>query len=69
MLAPGGTSGGVVVLGALAETTVLLALGGKAARLAVLVDGVADPVDASVATDSLVRGVDKDHFVILIDSI
>lgn len=63
MLAPGGGLGGVVELGALAETTVLLALRGKATSLAVLVDGVADPVDAGVAADSLVRGVDEDDLL------
>lgn len=56
MLAPGRASGLVVVPGTLAETTVLLALGSEAARLAVLVDGVADPVDAGVTLDGLVRG-------------
>ncbi len=63
VLAPGGGRGGVVVLGALAETTVLLALRGKATSLAVLVDGVADPVDAGVAADGLVRGVDEDDLL------
>lgn len=63
VLAPGGGLGGVVVLGALAEATVLLALRGKATSLAALVDGVADPVDAGVAADRLVRGVDEDDLL------
>lgn len=69
MLAPGSASGGVVVLGALAETTVALALGGEATRLAVLVDGVGDPVDAGVAADGLVLGVDEDDLVVLVDTV
>lgn len=44
---------------AFAETTILLALGGETASLAVLVDGIADPVDTSVAADSLVRGATR----------
>lgn len=60
------TSGGVVVLVATAKTTALLAGGGKTTRLAVLVDGVDDPVDAGIATDGLVLGVDKDDLVVLV---
>jgi hypothetical protein len=56
----------LVVSVSLAQTTALLAGGGEAAALAVLVDGVDDPVDAGVATDSLVGGVDKDNFVVLV---
>lgn len=69
VLAPSSSLGGVVVLGALSDTTVLAALGGEATSLAVLVDGVADPVDAGVTTDSLVRGVDKDDLVVLVDTV
>ena len=60
------TGGGVVVLVATAETTALLAGGGETTRLAVLVDGVDDPVDAGIATDGLVLGVDKDDLVVLV---
>ena len=56
MLPPGSTGRGVVVLGSLAETPVLLAFGGKTTGFAVLVDGVGDPVDAGITTDSLVLG-------------
>lgn len=69
MLAPSSSLGGVVVLGSLAETTVLAALGGKTTSLAVLVDGVADPVDAGIAADSLVGGVDEDDLVVLVDTV
>jgi hypothetical protein len=46
----------VVVSGTLAETPVLLALGGETTSLAVLVDGVGDPVDSGITTDGLVLG-------------
>jgi len=42
------------VLRTFAETTVLLSLGGETSRLAVFVDGIADPVDSGVATDGFV---------------
>ena len=60
------TSGGVVVLVTTAETTALLAGGGETTRLAMLVDGVDDPVDAGIAADGLVLGVDKDDLVVLV---
>jgi hypothetical protein len=44
------------VLGPLTETTVFLTLGGETTGLAVLVNGVADPVDSGVPADCLVRG-------------
>ena len=50
------------------HAAVLLADRREAARLAVLVDGVGNPVDAGVAADGLVRGVDKDNLVVLQDS-
>lgn len=59
-------SRGVVVLVTTAETTALLAGGGETARLAVLVDGVDDPVDAGITADGLVLGVDKDDLVVLV---
>lgn len=58
--------GGLVVSVSLAKTTALLAGGGEAAALAVLVDGVDDPVDAGIAADGLVGGVNKDDFVVLV---
>ena len=60
------TSGGVVVLVATAKTTALLAGGGETTGLAVLVDGGDDPVDAGIAADGLVLGVDKDDLVVLV---
>ena len=60
------SSGGVVELVSTAETTALLAGGGKTTGLAVLVDGGDDPVDAGIAADSLVLGVDKDDLVVLV---
>ena len=59
-------SGGVVELVSTAKTTALLAGGGETTVLAVLVDGLDDPVDARIAADSLVLGVDKDDLVVLV---
>lgn len=71
MLLPGlpaaGLGLGVAV--ALVETTGLLAGGGEAAGLAVLVDGVDDPVDAGVDADGLVLGVDEDDLVVLVGGV
>lgn len=58
--------GGLVVPVALVEAARALAGGGEAAGLAVLVDGVDDPVDARVAADGGVLGVDKDDLVVLV---
>lgn len=60
------TSAGLVVTVTLVETARALAGGGKATGLAVLVDGVDDPVDAGVATDGLVLGIDKDNLEVLV---
>lgn len=60
---------GLGVAVALVETTGLLASGGEAARLAVLVDGVDDPVDAGVNADGLVLGVDEDDLVVLVGGV
>lgn len=46
-----------------AESAVLAAGGGESALLAMLVAGLADPVDAGIITDRLVEGVDHDDFV------
>lgn len=51
---PGGVV--VVVLVALSETPVPLSLGGETTSLPVLVDGVGDPVDSGISSDSLVLG-------------
>lgn len=56
----------LVVTVTLVETAGALAGGGKATGLAVFVDGVDDPVDAGIAADGLVLGVDKDNLVVLV---
>lgn len=66
-LPPAGT--GVVELVSTAETTALLAGGGETTSLAVLVDGLDDPVDARVAADGLVLGVDADDLVVLVGGV
>jgi hypothetical protein len=60
---------GLVVAVALVEAAGLLAGGGKATGLAVLVDGVDDPVDAGVDADGLVLGVDKDDLEVLVGGV
>lgn len=60
------TGTGLVELVALVEAAGLLAGGGKTAGLAVLVDGVDDPVDAGVAADGGVLGIDKDDLKVLV---
>lgn len=60
---------GLGVAVTLVETTGLLAGGGEAARLAVLVDGVHDPVDAGVDADGLVLGVNEDDLVVLVGGV
>ena len=60
---------GLGVAVALVETAGALAGGGEAAGLAVLVDGVDDPVDAGVAADGVVLGVDEDDLVVLIGGV
>lgn len=60
------TSLGLVVAVTLVEATGLLASGGETTRLAVLVDGVDDPVDAGILADGLVLRVDKDDLVVLV---
>ena len=63
------SSSGVVELVSTAETTALLAGGGETTSLAVLVDGLDDPVDARVAADGLVLGVDADDLVVLVGGV
>lgn len=53
----------------LPETPVLPTGRGESAQLPVLVDGVAEPVDARVATDGLVLGVDQDDLKELEDGV
>lgn len=59
-------SSGLVVTMALVETSALLAGGGEATELAMLVYRVDNPVDAGIAADGLVLGVNEDDFEILV---
>ncbi len=63
------TGTGLVVAVALVETAGLLAGGGEATGLAVLVDRVDDPVDARILADGLVGGVDEDDLVVLVGGV
>ena len=68
MLLPGLSAAGLGlgVAVALVETTGSLASSSETTGLAVLVDGVDDPVDAGIAADGLVLGVDEDDLVVLV---
>ena len=70
---PGGADGTTdALVGAVSlalETTVLAASGGEATELAVLVDGVADPVDAGVVADLGVGRVNHDDFEVLVGGV
>jgi len=69
VLLPGLSPLGLVSEVTLAKTSVLLANRGKASGLSVLVDSVGDPVDSGVSSDSLVRRVNKDDLVVLVDTV
>lgn len=60
------TRGGLVVSMTLAQSTRLLSGGGKTTGFTVLVNGVDDPVDASITTDGLVLGVNEDNLEVLV---
>ena len=53
----------------LSDTTVLLSSGGETTGLTTLVNGVADPVDTGITTDSLVVGVNEDDLEVLVDTV
>lgn len=59
----------VVEAVALAHTTALLTSCGETTRLAVLVHGVGDPVDARVTADGLVLRVNTDDLEVLVHTI
>lgn len=59
-------SSGFVIAMALVETPALLTSGREATELTVLVYRVDDPVDAGIAADGLVLGVNKDNFEVLV---
>jgi len=50
----------------LAQASGLLACSGQAARFAVLVDRVDDPIDARITANGLVLGVNEDDFEVLV---
>mmetsp|Transcript_18091 Transcript_18091/g.33028 ORF Transcript_18091/g.33028 Transcript_18091/m.33028 type:complete len:240 (+) Transcript_18091:193-912(+) len=58
---------GKMTLGA--ETTVVLAGGGEATKLAVLVNRVADPVGTGIVADSSVGSINKNDLVVLVGRI
>lgn len=60
---------GVIVSVTLAKAAVGLAGRGETAGLATLVDSLSDPVDAGIAADSLVEGVNADDLVVLVDAV
>ena len=63
------SSSGLVESVTLAQSTRLLSGGGETSGFAVLVYGGDDPVDASIAADSLVLRVNKDDFVVLVGGV
>lgn len=66
---PGGTtrsSNGLRETISLADTTGALAGGGQATHLAMLHDGLADPVDLGIATDGIVVGVNQNDLKVLV---
>ena len=65
-----GTTDGVVGSVALdAKTSVLLASGGKTTTLSVLVNSLADPVDAGIVLDANVVRIDHDDFEVLVGGV
>lgn len=69
---PGGTTTrtlGVVETVTLLVTTRLLTDSGETTGFTALVNGVGDPVDTGIVTDSLVRGVDEDDFKVLVSGV
>jgi hypothetical protein len=53
----------------LALTTTLCTGGSETARLSVLVNGVDDPIDSCISSNSVVRWVDGNDFKVLVDTI
>jgi len=60
---------GLVETMSLTVTTVLLANGSKTASFTVLVNRVDDPVDAGITADSLMVGINKNDFEVLVGGI
>lgn len=69
---PSGASGAALGLGgalALAEAAGALAVSGEATELAMLLDGVYDPVDLGIAPDGRVSHVHHDHLEVLVGGV
>jgi len=69
---PGGADRGAAAVSPVAlleETTALLAGGGKTAKLSVLHNGLAHPVDPGVVADDGVSGIHKDDFEVLVGGV
>ena len=64
-----GTTDGEVELVTLAQAAALLACGGQATHLPVLVHGLCDPLGVWVAADGLVEGVDEDDLEELVGGV
>jgi hypothetical protein len=65
----GATNGVVGTVALDTETAVLAASGGEASSLAVLVDGVANPVDAGIVSNGGVLRIDHDDFEVLVSGV
>lgn len=59
----------LVIVMALAHTTILTTSSSESTQFTVLVDGSADPVDARIPANSLVEGVDHDDFKVFVDRV
>mmetsp|Transcript_12927 Transcript_12927/g.19320 ORF Transcript_12927/g.19320 Transcript_12927/m.19320 type:complete len:275 (+) Transcript_12927:231-1055(+) len=65
----GATDDAIAAVAALAQATARAAGRSEAAQLAVLVDGVGDPVDRRVAADGLVLGIHQDDLEVLVGGV
>ena len=69
---PGGSSGASLGLGessSLAQSSGRFSGFGQTSEFSVFHDGLGDPVDLGVASDSLMERIDHNHFVVLISGI
>ncbi len=57
----------VIVVSFSAEAAVLATGRGETTDLTMLMDGIADPVDAGIVTNNLVHGIHHDHLIVLVD--
>ena len=63
------TSSGFVVSVTLAQATRLLSCSGETARFTVLVDRINDPVDARIASNSLVLRINENNLEVLVSRV